>query len=60
MEVLYRVCCGLDVHKKTMAACLQFPGPTRTRAQETRTLGPTTREFLRLADWLTTAGAPTS
>ena len=55
MEVLYRVCCGLDVHKKSVVACLRFPGPKRRRAEEVRTFGTTTRELLRLADWLTAA-----
>jgi transposase len=56
MEVLYRVCCGLDVHKKTVAACLRSAGPAATRAEEIRTFGTTTRELLRFADWLTGAG----
>jgi transposase len=56
MEVLYRVCCGLDVHKKTVAACLRVPGPKGTRTEEIRTFGTTTRELLHLADWLTGAG----
>ena len=56
MEVLYRVCAGLDVHKKTVAACLRGPGPNGTRAEEIATFGTTTREWLRLADWLATAG----
>ncbi|MBI2526326.1 MAG: IS110 family transposase [Candidatus Rokubacteria bacterium] len=56
MDVLYRVCCGLDVHKKTVAACLRSPGPKDRRAEEVRTFGTTTHELLRLADWLTMAG----
>ena len=56
MEVLYRVCAGLDVHKKTVAACLRGPGPKGTRTEEIRTFGTTTRELLQLADWLTGAG----
>ena len=42
--------------KKTVAACLRFLSPTGTRAEEIRTFGTTTRELLRLADWLATAG----
>ena len=56
MEVLYPVCCGLDVHKRTVAACLRGPGPKATRTEEIRTFGTTTRELLRLADWLGVAG----
>ena len=56
MEILYRVCAGLDVHKRTVAACLRGPGPNGTRAEEIRTFGTTTRELRQLADWLAAAG----
>ena len=56
MEILYRVCAGLDVHTKTVAACLRGPGPNGTRAEEIRTFGTTTRELRQLADWLAAAG----
>ena len=26
MDVLYTVCCGLDVHKASVTACLRAPG----------------------------------
>ena len=56
MEVLYAVCCGLDVHKASVTACLRAPGDGPQRRQEVRTFGTTTRELLRLADWLSAAG----
>jgi transposase len=56
MDVLYRVCCGLDVHKKTVVACLRFPGANGKRAEDVRTFGTTTRELLQLAEWLTGPG----
>jgi transposase len=56
MEVLYAVCCGLDVHQASVTACLRSPGDGPQRRQEVRTFGTTTRELLRLADWLTAAG----
>jgi hypothetical protein len=32
MQLCHTVCCGLDLHKKTVAACLRTPGHrTRTR-----------------------------
>jgi transposase len=37
MEVIYERCCDLDVHKRTVVACLLTPGPRRERRQETRT-----------------------
>jgi transposase len=39
-----------------VAACLRGPGPNGTRAEEICTFGTTTRELLRLADWLAAAG----
>jgi len=47
MEVVYERCCGLDVHKKTVVACVWSP-----EGQETRTFGTLTRELLALGDWL--------
>jgi len=55
MEVQYEVCCGLDVHKKSVAACLRRTGP-KARVSEVRTFGTTTRSLLELGDWLTGAG----
>jgi len=34
MEVLYPVCCGLDVHKASVTACLRSPGDGPRRRQE--------------------------
>ena len=51
MERLYDRCCGIDVHKKIIVACLRSG-----RAQEVREFGATTRELLALADWLREGG----
>ena len=56
MEVLYAACCGLDVHKASVTACLRSPGVGAQRRQEVRTFGTSTRELLRLADWLSAGG----
>jgi hypothetical protein len=45
-------CCGLDVHKKTVVACVRVPGRTSAREQHVRTFGTTTAELLALRDWL--------
>src|SRR4029450_8392672 len=55
MDARYAVCCGLDVHKARVTACLRSPGDGPERRQEVRTFGTTTRALLRLVDWLTTA-----
>ncbi len=47
MRILYQRCCGLDVHKKSVVACVITP-----EARETRTFGTMTADLLELADWL--------
>ncbi len=47
VQVVHHRCCGLDVHKKTVVACV-----LTAKGKQTRTFGTTTRELLELADWL--------
>ena len=47
MRVVYERCCGLDVHKKSVVACVMTP-----EGQKTRTFGTTTRQLVALSDWL--------
>ena len=53
MEVLYERCCGLDVHKKTVVACVLVTESGRRVHKEIRTFGTMTTELLALSDWLT-------
>jgi transposase len=55
MHVRHTVCCGLDVHKKTVAACLRRPGLNGQRRSEVRTFATTTGALLELAEWLVAA-----
>jgi transposase len=56
MEVVHERCCGLDVHKKSVTACLIVPGPDGLAQKEIRSFGTMTADLLSLADWLTQAG----
>ena len=51
-EVLYVRCCGLDVHKETVVACVRISGPGGKVSQETRTFATTSGQLLALGDWL--------
>jgi transposase len=51
MEILYSRCCGLDVHAKTVVACLCIEGE-----KQIRTFSTMTADLLQLADWLLAAG----
>lgn len=53
MQVVYERCAGLDVHKKSVTACLVTPGPGRQRRREIKTFGTTTPKLLEMLDWLT-------
>ena len=55
MQVVYDHCCGLDVHKKTIVACLLTIVGGKLR-KDIRTFGTTTKALLALLDWLTDAG----
>ena len=57
MDVLYRCCAGLDVHKKTVVACVRRVGPDGGVEELVRTFGTTTGELLVLSDWLADQGA---
>jgi transposase len=52
MDRVLERCAGLDVHQKTVVACVRHPGERGTREQEVRTFGTTTAELLVLRDWL--------
>lgn len=49
MDVIYERCCGVDVHKKKLVACL-FVG----RKKEIREYGTMTDEILNMWEWLRT------
>ncbi len=52
MDVVYRICCGLDVHKQLIVACLRCAD----REPEVRTFRTETRQLLELSDWLLGSG----
>lgn len=52
MDVVFTHCAGLDVHKKTVVACVIIPAPTRGWHKETRTFTTMTADLLALSDWL--------
>lgn len=47
MDKVYDICCGIDVHKKLIVACLR-----KGNRHEIREFGATTKELLEMADWL--------
>jgi transposase len=56
MEVLYPRCCGLDIHKKTVVACLMTTEGGQPPVKVIRTFRTMTVGLLALADWRHPAG----
>jgi len=53
MERLIERCCGLDVHKATVSACVRVTQQPGSKVeQEVRTFATTTADLLALRDWL--------
>ena len=52
MQVVYARCAGLDVHKKTVSACISVCEVNGVKQQQTRAFGTFTQDLLKLADWL--------
>jgi transposase len=55
MEVLYRRCCGLDVHKETVVACLRIVSGGKVN-MEVRTFETRTASLIALSEWLAQNG----
>src|SRR5690348_14993525 len=52
LSVLYARCAGLDVHKKTVVACVLLEGASGKVSKQVRTFATTTAGLRMLADWL--------
>ena len=56
MQVLYPCCCGLDIHKKFVVACLLTTNAEGHVQKESRTFSTMTHDLLAMLDWLQAAG----
>jgi transposase len=52
MQVVYSRCCGLDVHKETVVACLRLASAGGKVSTEVRTFATTTAGLTALSEWL--------
>jgi len=51
-DIVHRRCCGLDIHKDQIAACVRWAGDDGEIEQETRVFGTTTDQLRNMADWM--------
>jgi transposase len=56
MEVVHTCCCGLDVHKESVTACVLWAEGKGKKRKEKRQFGTMTRDLLALGDWLRASG----
>jgi transposase len=56
IRVIHECCCGLDIHKKMIMACLLRRQADGQLKKETRTFSTMTEGLVSLLDWLKSAG----
>ena len=56
MRVVHARCGGLDVHKRTVEACVLLTAEDGSLRRYVRTFGTMTGELLALSDWLARLG----
>ena len=52
MDTLFTRVAGLDLHQKTVVACVRITGPDGKAVEQIRTFGTMTVDLLALSDWL--------
>lgn len=56
MDVIYRCCAGIDVHKKMVMVCVLLWHASGKREKHVREYGTMTGDLLALSDWLASLG----
>ena len=56
MEAILERCCGIDVHKKTITACLMVGKPHEKAQKTVKTFTTMTRDLSACKDWLKSQG----
>jgi transposase len=56
METIIERCCGIDVHKKTITACLMTGAAGKPPKKTIRTYSTMTQDLLACRDWLVSEG----
>lgn len=56
MEVVHECCAGLDVHKKSVFACVRKLEKGGKVTKQVRSFGTMTRDILKLAEWMAAEG----
>jgi transposase len=52
IRIVHPICCGLDVHKESVSACIIFPDGNGEEQYKVKEFGTFTDDLMRLRDWL--------
>ena len=52
IRIVHPICCGLDVHKESVSACIIFPDDKGEEQSDVKIFGTFTDDLIRLRDWL--------
>lgn len=52
IRIVHPICCGLDVHKESVSACVIFPDSNGEEQCEVKVFGTFTDDLTRLREWL--------
>ena len=52
IEIVHPICCGLDVHKESVSACVIFPGKDGADQYDIKEFGTFTDDLQQLRSWL--------
>jgi len=58
IQIVHPVCCGLDVHKDKISACLITLDENGNEQHEIKEFSTFTRELLKMRSWLINSGCP--
>ena len=52
IRIVHPICCGLDVHKESVSACVIFPDSNGDEQHEIKVFGTFTDDLKQLRQWL--------
>jgi len=58
IRIVHPICCGLDVHKESVSACIIFPDDKGEEQYDVKVFGTFTDDLMRLRDWLAAHNCP--
>ena len=58
IKIVHPICCGMDVHKKSISACIIYPDENGEEKHEIKVFQTFTDSLMRLKDWLIECECP--